>query len=42
MIKMKEMTMRKVFLLLAAGLLLATSCNQMIKVKGKHSIKYTL
>ena len=31
---MKEMTMRKVFLLLAAGLLLATSCNQMIKVKG--------
>ena len=34
MIKMKGMTMRKVFLMLAAGLLLATSCNQMIKVKG--------
>jgi len=38
MIKMKEMTMRKGFLLLAAGMLLATSCKQKIKVDEKIQV----
>ena len=38
--KMIEKTMRKVFLMLAAGLLLTTSCNQKVKVTdSKQKIK---
>ena len=36
---MKEKTMRKVFLLLAAGMLLATGCKQRMKVEVSEGIQ---